>query len=431
MNKDYLKLSLSFFLIAINFLLLIVSANNFTVLLFYLFLIASVYFISETKLRIDSILLFSVGVLVMILVYHYWSSFYGNSYFLGRKSDDWQYDVLWSRGYIDKYGLSPLKLYEHLGILHNSAGYVYFVILLRAIGEYFGDYSTFLPRMLNIFILTVTAIYVSKIVQFYTSNQRLVKNSLYWTFLLPVLLLNSSHVFRDTIIMFIVVYFFFLLIVKKINLSVILKITVLLFIMFFFRKGNFLLLLILIPLLKVDPKNIYKYGLLGLAIIVPIVISFYGDLVSTTLGQITSYSEYNAERFGAIGSEIFSLPLSVGVVPRMIYLIFTPVPNFSSLYQFIVSINAFLQIAFFPILITGLLNKNIDRRLKIYFLVYFVSIAISTATFRHVMMFMPFGIIIIFLQLNKSKTISVNKYLNYQVILFLLFFISITLPFVF
>ena len=123
---------------------------------------------------------------------------------MGRTSDDQQYDFLWSYDYLDKYGISPFHLLKHLGPLHNSPGYVYVIIILRYISDILGGvYHTLTPRFLNIYFLLLIAKYSSEIVWYYTKNKKYKTYTLFSIFLYPVMLFNSAHVFRDTIISFI------------------------------------------------------------------------------------------------------------------------------------------------------------------------------------------------------------------------------------
>ena len=92
-----------------------------------------------------------------------------------------------------------------------------------------------------------------------------------------------------------------------------------------------------------------------------VLILFMGSFFEHALNQINNYNVLNTKRFGTIGSAIFSLPIYLGFIPRMIYLFFTPVPNFSGIHQVFLSISAFMQVFSFPYLIFALKQKNIDN----------------------------------------------------------------------
>nr|WP_297347957.1 hypothetical protein [uncultured Glaciecola sp.] len=130
------------------------SASSFTL---YVILLG-ILLIPARGVRIELSLLYNIGILAVLFFYWYWGEFYGSHYFIGGFSDDWQYDVLWSEGYHQSYGINPFYLSEHLGILHNSKGYVYLVVLMREFGSTIDGYHTLLPRFLNIFFLGMTSL---------------------------------------------------------------------------------------------------------------------------------------------------------------------------------------------------------------------------------------------------------------------------------
>ncbi len=377
----------------------------------------------------------SIGILVSIFFYWYWEMFYGNVYFLGLKSDDWQYDEFWTKGFLEVYKLRLTKLSEHLnsiesglGILHNSKGYVAVIIFLRYVASFFDGYHTLIPRILNVFILGFIAHYSSLIAFHYNNNLKLKKNVFLFVFFFPVMLFNSVHVFRDTIVGFIIVYIYYLLLTSRYSLLSIIKLIVSMIILYYFRKSTFFVVILMVLILYMKPKTVNLK--LGLSITLFLILAFISlqDLVINLTSKLTSYGELNAERLGNVGSKIFSLPLYIGVVPRFIYLIFTPVPNFSGFHQLYQSIGTILQIVFFPYLFVGIVKRGkIDFKLKIIFLLFFIGVAFSTATFRHVIMYLPLGIVIACLTYYDYKLSNkkMNNYLGYLLLLLLAFGFSI------
>ena len=190
----------------------------------------------------------------------------------------------------------------------------------------------------------------------------------------------------------------------------------------------------MILLLYINPKRInFKliFGVGGGFVLLSFFFLF--DFVEILLRQVQAYNTLNVSRRGAIGSQIFKLPLAIGFIPRIIYLIFTPVPNFSSLHQVYLSMSAFIQIFSFPFLISAFRIKSIELKLKVIFAIFFLGVAISTADFRHVMMYLPFGIIltsISYLKLKENHSFK-SKYFHYLFLLSILFFGSIGIAFLF
>ncbi len=386
------------------------------------------------------LLFYLIGVSVVVFFYTYWINFYGNSYFLGRKSDDWQYDVYWTKGFVENYGVNLFKIDEHLngverglGFLHNSKGYVGFVIVMRWFSCFFDGYHTLIPRVFNVFVLILTAYYSSLIAFYYTNNKKVRRVVLFTVFFFPVMLFNSVHVFRDTIISFLLVILFYTLLKNKYSIFTFLKIIIFFFIMYYLRTSTFFVSFLMILIMYINPKRVnFRFVVLGFIFFL-IATVFLNNFVFNLTKQISSYGELNTERFGRLGSGIFELPLYIGALPRVIYMIFTPVPNFSGFHQIFVSITAFIQVFYFPYLFLGVKSFKIDFKLKLVFLLFFLGVAFSTATFRHVMMYIPFGIIITTISYFNAKNANVlfKHYFKLILILFLLFIFSIMLAFVY
>lgn len=420
---------------------LLIASGKLSVLILFLVLLGISKKIVKTQEGIFYMSV-SMGVIVAVFFHWYWETYYGNSYFLGRKSDDWQYDELWTKGFLEIYNLNFNRLSEHLnsierglGILHNSKGYVITIILLRWLSEFIDGYHTLIPRILNIFVLGYTAYYSSLIAYYYKKDGKLRRTVFLFVFFFPVMLFNSVHVFRDTIVGFIVVFVYYLLLTSKYSLTSVFKVVIAMSVLYYFRKSTFFVSVLMILLLYINPKKIsFKLGI-SMVVFSFIALIALEHLFFNLLRQLSDYNQLNTERFGNIGGKIFALPLYVGAIPRVIYMIFTPVPNFSGFHQMYQSISAFLQVYFFPYLFVGLFVKPkiIDFKLKVCFLLFFLGVAFSTATFRHVTMYIPLGVVIVCLTLYNYKLSNrtINNYLGYLLILVLTFVFSIGIAFTF
>ena len=427
---NYLSVTVLFILTT---LILFVSSFSFsTLVLFWTLFCVLNFLIKEDRLK--TLFSFTLGVIFMVALYHYWTILYGNSYFLGKMSDDWQYDILWTEGYISKYGVSVFGLFDHLndikpglGILHNSKAYVMVVIFLKYFASFFDGYHTLLPRVLNIFFLTLTAYYSSLIAynQFMCIKTR--RLTFLSVFFFPVMLFNSSHIFRDILISLILVYTYYITSTKKYSFSTIIKIIPLLLILLFLRSTTFFVSILMLLLIYSNIRTINIRLFLILIFFFITSLYFFDSFLADATRQISGYNKLNSERFGTIGSAIFSLPLYQGFIPRIVYLLFTPVPNFSGIHQLFLSISSFIQILSFPYLISAFNHKNIDIRLKLIFVLFFLGVAFSSADFRHVMMYLPFGIILTVISYNTfiKEEKSNNYYFLLLAILFLLFIISV------
>lgn len=432
------KTILAFLLLFLNAILLLLISNNFTPIYFFFsfFLFLSFFKNDDYSFLVH----YGIGVLIMIFFYEYWLNFYENPYFLGKKSDDWNYDFFWTDGYIQTYGLDFSRLEEHLnsierglGIQHNSKGYLVVIIVLKWITSFLGEYHTFVPRLLNIFTLTLVSIYSGKIAFFYTNDKKIKKVTEIVVFFLPVMLFNSVHVFRDTLVSFFIVYMYYTVIRYKISIFTFIKIALCLYCLYYFRTSSFFVSVLVVILLYINPKKIGVKVFIPFLFFFVITIYYLQNLSEVLLRQIENYNTLNTERFGNIGGKIFSLPIYIGIIPRFIYLIFTPVPNFSGFHQIYTSITAFIQVLMFPFLFLGLKSKELNLSLKLVFLLFFSGIAMSTASFRHVMMYLPFGIIITtisFFKFKNRKNIN-TSYTILLIALLFMFVFSITLAFTF
>lgn len=424
------------FLTLINSFLLLTSSDKISVLVIFFACLLSLNFVVSSKDKIRIMVFFLIGTIVATGFYHYWITFYENSYFLGKKSDDWQYDVYWTENFIERYGLNLTKLPDHLnniesslGILHNSKGYVSLVILFRWIASFLDGYHTMMPRIFNIYILALIAYFSSKISYFYSSSTKVKRITQSVVFFFPVMLFNSVYVFRDTIVSLILVLIYYLLVTRRFALRSIIWVMILMFILYFFRTSTFFVALLVIFMLYLNPQKIRARLVIAGILFSLIALYVLQDILLNLSRQLTEYEKLNTERFGGIGSRIFGLPLYLGAIPRIIYMIFTPVPNFSGFHQIYVSISAFIQVFTFPFLYFGLRNTKIDLKLKLTFLLFFLGIAMSTATFRHVMMYLPFGIIITVMSINfrKLERDLYRGYFNILLILCLMFILSVGL----
>lgn len=417
----------SYLFITALVILLLLLFSNFTVVIFFFLAFFVVYRISGSNKRyiLNS---FIIGCIIVIGFYFYWLEFYGNEYYLGSFSDDYYYDKIWSEGFIDRYGINLFKLNEflngiepNLGYLHNSKGYVAFIIILRYISSFLDGYHTMIPRIINILFLALSSYYCSKIAYHYTKKEEIRKPVFLSVFFNPVMIFNSSHVFRDTIVAFVIVYIFYLLMSNKSLIKYIL-VFFLIVILYYFRSAAAFTTIFVVLILSIRAKSIKKLIILSSLIFAIVVYFFLSDYVSILFQQADSYTQLNVERMGNLGSKIFSLPLIIGIVPRLIFLIFTPVPNLSSFHQFYISISAILQVIYFPFLFWGMLKNKINPSLMFTFLLLFMGIALSTATFRHVMMYLPFGITITVISYyTGTLKFASQKYLNTIFILFVVF----------
>src|SRR5690606_22104455 len=104
--------------------------------------------------------------------------------------------------------------------------------------------------------------------------------------------------------------------------------------------------------------------------------------------------DLNIERSSGLANQIMSLPVHIGWIPRLIYLFYVPFPNFSNMHQVFSSLAVVLQLFGAPGLLKSLASHKVPNELKVFFIILLLSVVVSTMTFRHVLMFLPFAIVL-------------------------------------
>ncbi|WP_313036203.1 hypothetical protein [Acinetobacter sp.] len=434
--SDVGKLIITIFICLITLLLSFFCLDNYSYYIFFIIIFFSCLLFQPKELKIDSVLLYSYGVLGMFIFYFYWHSFNGLGYLTGRVTDDWNFDIEWGKNYYDLYRINPIYLYDFLGPLHNSVGYVYFVSIVRYISDLLDGYETFNTRLINIYLLILTGCISARLAPYFYNipedNIIAIKRKiLYCICLIPVMSYYSFFVLRETLVIFLIMLCIYQVVVNKKKLLSIIVIFICLICLWFLRKSTCFVLLLLCILIS-TPTHKWKWYLpiLGVPIIV-LIFLISGELIGSISRGVENYNEMNVERHGDIASRFMLLPFGINIIPRIIYAFIVPAINFNNLEQIYLSVEMYLKILFFPILMSALFNKNIDLRLKIIFLVLFFVVVFSTLSHRHFSMFIPFGIILVVLQLEDFKSISLKKYIMWMILFIILLIISFVIAFSF
>ena len=412
----------------ITMFIIFIAEYLWSPVLFFLFYFILLFTTGRKRFSI----LFCFGSLISVLLYYYWSVFYSSPYFLGQYSDDWYYDVEWSQGFVQNHGWSFLgvpdflnSLTRGLGFTHNSIGYVYIVAIQRGFSElYLGGHSTLTPRITNIFFLSLLLFYLNKIYQMIEGSYPKVRYSVF-IFFLPSLLFTSSHIFRDILISLLLVYFVYIL-VKHLQLKLSLNFYTVIISIFLLMST--LRVQLLVPMTLIffyysmsrSRRTRFLFYFVFSPLLALLVFSFWSEF--HIFRNLTLYNELNAERFTtSIISKIFGIPLYFGFIPRVLFLFFTPVPNLSSFYQLMSSTVVVLQILSMPLLFYSLIHfLKFDLKFRIVivaFIVFLLTVAFSTMTFRHVVMYIPFAYIIVYFVNEKHLKIQSMRNFFYTFIL--------------
>ncbi|MBR6292503.1 MAG: hypothetical protein IKR33_06860 [Bacteroidales bacterium] len=334
--------------------------------------------------------LYNTGMLLVIIFLTINKSIYGGYLLLSQDSDDFMYET-YGLGFEAFYGIDFRYIYDYIGILHNSAGYVYIISLLAYFARCLDGYHHFLPIILNVFLLNVTGSIVSKVARHYNANEIVIKKgNVLWS-LYPCLIHLVSFVFRDMVVGFLMVLIYYQLIINNNIIKRIIIIGICLLSLYYLRFQAFLMCAFLVVLFQF---NIEKINTKTLLLLIPALFAFMWVVNTYNIDdKITSYTELRAETGGGIMNRMMNLPIYIGIIPRLCVLSITPfvVPEVT---QAIAGISGILQLFFTPIIIKALFNTKVDMKLKMTFLLFFIGVSISTFTFRHVCMYLPFAFVL-------------------------------------
>lgn len=427
--NTYLKLIFICFLmlVVLSFSGFYVSNYSFYI---YLFLISILTLVVTPKdMKIDGLLLYVVGNLLMFVFYTYWSSFNGIGYLTGSATDDWNFDIEWGQSYYKNYGINPLYLYDELGELHNSVGYVYFVALNWWLSDLLDGYTTFNTRTINVFFLILVAIISSKIAAHFSGDigdkkTSLKKCVLYTVFLMPLMNYYSVFVLRETLVILLVLICAYQGLINGKKISSLLIVFFSLFVLWYLRKSTCFVVFVLYIFI-LTPKEKWKWYIPIFC--TPAIVSLFiinSDLISFFMRGVDNYNEMNITRYGDIASKFMSLPFGINIIPRITYAFIVPSINFSEFDKIYASIETYMKVLAFPYLMASLANKNIDIRLKLIFLTFFFVVIFSTVSHRHFTMFVPLGIILVYLQIFSESKISLRSYISWLLVFFFMLIIS-------
>lgn len=396
--------------------------TNVSVLIVY---IISLCIICIVNLAVKNNLLLSfvLGNIVAIFFHEYNMIIYKNYYYQGLLSDDYNYEQE-SFYYFSRNGINFRYLYDDLGVLHNSVGYVYLLTLLRVYASWISEYNPFIPKIFNLLILQLSALYIYKIcVNIYSVKKNTSKIVATLFAVSPCLISFSSNIFRDIIVGFLVIIFFYYANCIKKNKYDLLIVFAIIFIMFFFRKYIVGIMLMLLPFFIFNINRLkIKHVLLVVAFLISFFLVFMDDILLVQ-NSIDGYKELNTERFGYIYSKILNLPIYIGIVPRMTFLLLNPLPVLEA-SQLFSSISTIITLILLPYLVKTIICVKDNFQLKISFFIFFIGVSISTFSFRHIVMFLPFEYILIAISFDSFKLFS-KEYFKYMRIL--IGFVSISL----
>lgn len=372
--------------------------------------------------------MFFISILFVFLIYFANQSYYGQPYYMGGSDDlkfeQWGFDVYYANMSL------PHKVMESgiIGRYHNSPFYVVFIAWLIRFSKLFGDYSTFLPRFMNVYFLIWICMILEYLFKRYTNiSRKIIMFAIAGFSFMPNIQYINAHIFRDTLNL-LQVLLIILLCERLVNCkNLLLKISsmalllILIYVTYYTRANSLAFAGIIIILMIGDRFKIKKRYLI--ALLFPLLIA--SDLLEVLRLRyfIETYSRYVSNIAGdGLSRYVFGQPLlPLGVFFRAFYAFITPFPNIFGLFKeptkilfdlvlLLIYLGVLVQILAIPFIIKRIIKFD---WLSLSFLSWFLAVIITTFTFRHVILYYPF-----------MAAVAVDGYLdttlnNRKIILFL------------
>lgn len=351
------------------------------------------------------ILIFVISLSYVFIVYLSNKIYYGEPYYIGGSDDllfeQWGFDVYYS----GIYNPSIVIGQKILNGFHNSPFFPIYISLLIKYSYFFDGYSTFLPRIINVYFLIWSCFIIEYLLKTKAKfTQKNVFISIAFFALNPNIQYINSHIFRDTLNLLqtlLIVYVFDKIISKNSYLKKIIYPILLgfiLFITYFTRKTSLAFagaLCLLTVCKKIKIKEIYV-----MILTIPIILMTNILNVLRFERYVDVYTSYILKGSeGGLSTYVFRQPLfPLGIFLRALYAFISPFPNFLGLFSdppkflldsvtFFIYLGVIVQILFVPFIIKRIIRLD---WLSLSFLSLFLAVVSTTFTFRHVLLYYPF-----------------------------------------
>lgn len=360
-----------------------------------------------------------------VILYFIYLNRYGVPYYIGG-SDDLAYEE-WGKSAAEL----PIWAYQAIrgGVVpswHNSPGYVYIVGLLYRFAEPLGGFHTMLPRLLNAAALGVIAAISYRIALLYGMPEKSSLRIGLVVGLLPIMMFNAAHTFRDTIASLLsiwIVYNWAEVFVSPrkrawIEIQSWVQTILVFVILNQIRSQQAIAVMIVaassavvsITLSKgrlrnrIPPTAIIT-GVLAVSILI-VLIGTRDNIGSDVTGWVNSLDEtqesYTEYRLGLAGdglsSFVFGADPPFSYLLRTIYALITPLPVLTTeIERLWISIGTVVQYLFLPFLGLGIIYSALDRSkwiLLLAFALFFGGTALISFTSRHISQFLPYAVLL-------------------------------------
>lgn len=352
------------------------------------------------------LVIFIVSFVFVFIVYIANMLCYGSPYYIGG-SDDLKFENE-GRIIINSGIYNPSKIIKTgiIGRWHNAPFYSLLIAFLIKISEIFGGYSTFLPRIMNVYFLLWVCMILEYLLKKYANfTDKKIYISIALFALTPNIQYINSHVFRDTfnlLQIFLIILLFDKVLNKDRNIIKLLiyisLLGLLLYITYFTRKMSLVFSLVICTLILANKMRIKSQHILFSTIPIVLFTNFL-DVINIKY-YIIRYTNYVLDIAGdGLSRYVFLQPIvPFGLVLRAFYALIIPFPDFFSLFKvpekylydivmLLIYIGVVLQIMGIPFILKRIFR--IDW-LSISFTIWFLAVIATTFTFRHLIFYYPF-----------------------------------------
>lgn len=375
----------------------------------------------------------SISLIFVVFVYAGNMAEYGNSYYIGG-SDDKTYETkalqAMSENLFTPQAIQSQILSEHdVGSLYYS-----FLSVVSYLAKPFGGYSTWLGRTLNVFMLIYTLMLTHYLILLVDPQKRRLANiSVLVIAGMPLVQYVNSHVFRDTMNLFLVMLITVMLtkiFYRKFTIGGYKRVGVLfdfvllfssVILLYYLRKNSLIYPVLIFSFIVFDQykatvfsfaKELYiehklKFSFLIISMIaIPIVILVI--LVQSRFINLAYYVDFYTEykqtqAAGGLSYYVFDTPiLPLGIIFRSLYAFVSPFPSVNGamigirtfgVETVMLTVSAGVGATFFML---PYIFKRILRFdwISLSFIMIFLSIVVTTFTFRHMIFYYPFMMIL-------------------------------------
>ncbi len=361
-------------------------------------------------------LIFSLNVLITLGLYEIYLHRYGTPY-MGGGSDDRMFEsfMLTHVQRSEWYRYRSIRWWYPV---RSFKVYIYLLAWMHWLGDLLGGYHTLMPRFWNNFFLANLAILVYRAGRkhFELSLEAALLAAL-WLGLSPIIMFITGHIFRDALVallIFALIYGWNSFGSYNLSIKVVtVVLSVLLVTLLWGIRIQAALLTLMVLAFSLyttyyHRKWIRVAGILLVgAIAVFFLLNFVGvvHVVSSLSSEriLGYFTRYNTHRLtlgeSGISQFIFGVPLLISLPLRVVYLMISPLPILSAeIERTFLSVGTLLQILALPFLLIGLVKAVRRPRTWSYvmaFVLFFLSVAFVTFTFRHAFMFYPYFVLVV------------------------------------